>query len=343
MKILLIGGSGFIGSFVIEQLVESGHEVAVLHRGNSKIQLPANVKRILGDANRLADFREELRRLAPDVTVDFILSSGEQAEQMIGAMRGITARVIVLSSMDVYRACGVLHHTEAGELQPMPLTEESELRTQPAYSRQRLEMAKGIFSWMRDDYDKIPVERAVLSDSEIPVTVLRLPMVYGPGDLLHRFFPVIKRICDGRKRILFEEDIANWRGTKGYVENVALAITLAATSPVANGQIYNVAEEDTIPELEWAQLIAKQMKWIPEFVVLPNERTPVHLRTPGNFKQHWVASTKRIRQELGYLEKIPREEAVARTIKWELEHPPVQISQALFDYEAEDAALSSAA
>src|SRR5262249_1577246 len=190
MKILLIGGTGFIGRFVVEQLVASGHDVTVLHRGKTNAPLPTGTGQILGDSNRLTALQTELRTLAPDVVVNFILSSGRQALDMMHALEGIARRVVVLSSMDVYRACGVLHETEPGPLQSLPLSEESELRTQPAYTREQMEMGKRIFSWMDDEYDKIPVERAALSNPRLPGTVLRLPMVYGPGDPLHRFLPI---------------------------------------------------------------------------------------------------------------------------------------------------------
>ncbi|PYY03954.1 MAG: NAD-dependent dehydratase [Acidobacteria bacterium] len=336
MKILLIGGTGFIGRFVVEQLVNSGHDVTVLHRGKSNVQLPDDARRVLGDSNGLAELRPELRKLSLDVVINFILSSGRQAQQVLEALRGIAGRVVALSSMDVYRACGVLHETESGGLQPVPLTEESELRTKPAYTPQQMEMGKRIFSWMNDEYDKIAVEGAILSNPELPGTVLRLPMVYGPGDPLHRFLPIIKRIRDGRRKILFEQDIACWRGTMGFVENVATAIKLAATRSEASGRTYNIAEEDPLTEVEWARLIAKEMAWDCEFVVLPKERVPQHLLHPGNFKQHWVASSKRIRQELGYREAISHDEAVRRTIRWELENPPAQIPEILFNYAAED-------
>ncbi len=341
MKILLIGGTGFIGQFVVERLLQTGHKVTVLHR-SARIApaLGDGVRHILGDANRLSVLRPQLRELAPDVIVNFILSSGRQTEEMVRGLVGITARVIVLSSMDVYRACGVLHETESDALQELPLTEESELRTQPAYTRQQMEMGKRLFAWMDDDYEKIAVERVVLSNPNLSATVLRLPMIYGPGDHLrfHRLYPVIKRIQDGRKRILFEEDAARWRASKGYVENVADAIVRAATSDAASRRIYNVAEEETLTELEWAKLIAKEMDWHGEFVVLPTERTPAHLRNPGNLKQHWVASSKRLRQELRYQERITRTEAVRNTVEWELSNPPSQVPEELFNYAAEDAA-----
>ncbi len=47
----------------------------------------------------------------------------------MGIFRGVATRVVAASSMDVYRACGVLHGSEEGPLEPVPLTEKSALRT----------------------------------------------------------------------------------------------------------------------------------------------------------------------------------------------------------------------
>src|ERR1039458_10088652 len=73
-----------------------------------------------------------------------------------------------------------------GPLEPVPLTEESPLRTTLHPYRNR--PAGSIpFDWVTPDYDKILVERVVRSEPSLAATILRLPMVYGPGDPLHRF------------------------------------------------------------------------------------------------------------------------------------------------------------
>ena len=231
MKVLCIGGTGFIGRFVVRDLIEQGHEVTVYHRGRSTAALPISVKVILGDRADLAGHSAAFKRLSPDVVLDTILSSGRQATALMSIFRGIAGRVVALSSMDVYRACGISHGTEPGPLQPLPLTEDSELRTQMnVYGPERLRALQKTFSWLDDEYDKIPVEQAVMGDSHLPGTILRLPMVYGIGDPLHRLFPILKRIDDGRPAILIQEDAAQWRAPRGYVENVSAAITLAVRS-----------------------------------------------------------------------------------------------------------------
>ena len=338
MRILLIGGNGFIGRSLAAALQQDEHRVAIFHRGTAA--LPPGLEEIRGDRNHVTDHAPDLKRLAPDVVIDLVLSSGPQAEELMTIFRGATGRVVMLSSCDVYRAIGITHGTESGPLQELPLTEESEVRRNlHPYPPDSMRMLRQIFSWATDDYDKIPAERVVMSDSDLPGTVLRLPMVYGPGDPLHRFYPVVKRIADGRRHILFSEPQAAWLSPRGYVANVAAAIALVATDSRV-GRLYNICEEPPFSELEWAKKIAAQMHWPGEFVVLPVERMPRHLLQPGNYAQHWTATSARIRRELGYTEPVTIEEAIRQTIAWEKENPPT-LPLAQFDYAAEDAALAA--
>jgi nucleoside-diphosphate-sugar epimerase len=270
-----------------------------------------------------------------------ILSSGRQARELIDVFRGTARRVVAISSCDVYRACGVLHGSEPGPLEPVPLTEQSPLRTTlQTYPPDRIKMLQQVFGWLDDEYDKIPVEREILADGQLPGTVLRLPMVYGPGDRLRRLMPIVKRLADGRRVILFEEKLARWRAPRSYVENVAAAIASAATNDGAAGRIYNVGEPEHLSELEWAQRVAAVAGWTGEFVVLPADRIPAHLLMPGNTEQHWSTDTTRIREELGYREPIAQNEAIRRTIEWERANP-TESSPHAFDYAAEDAAADA--
>ncbi len=343
-RILVIGGNGFIGSHLVQQLRDSGHELAILHRSADADSLSPELVKIRGDRNRLSDCRKQIQRFSPDVIIDLILSSGEQARQLMDESGELVRRVVAISSMDVYRAWGVVHGSEPGPLEPLPLTEDSPLRNaRQLYPPQTVKMLQSTFTWLDDHYDKIAVEQAIMSSSVVSGTVVRLPMVYGPGDRLHRFFPLVKRFADGRPAILLSEDWAAWRGPRGYVENVANAIALAATLDIAAGRVYNICQEPTLSELAWQKMIAKQVRWNGRFVVLSRERTPKHLLQPGNAAQHAVASSERIRGELGYNESVEIDEALNRTVTWEQKNPPGIINPQQFDYDAEDAALASQA
>jgi nucleoside-diphosphate-sugar epimerase len=338
MRILLIGATGFIGSYVTPELQSLGHHVCVFHRGKTSV---TNAEEIIGDRKRLGDSTPDVRRFAPDVVVDMVLSSRGQAEQFMNVFRGFAGRAVVLSSMDVYRAAGILHGTEPGPLQALPLTEMSEVRrNRQVYPLASVKALQDIFEWLDDEYDKVSVEETVQNDAALPATILRLPMVYGPGDRLHRLYPILKRIADGRSTLLFASDAAVWRGSRGYVENVAHAIVVAATLDQAAGRVYNIAEPTTFTELEWARLVAKTAEWQGDFVTLPVEWAPAHLRSGNNLGQHWVANSQRIRDELGYAEVIPLDERLRRTIAWERRNPPSQVDSRQFDYDAEDKALT---
>jgi nucleoside-diphosphate-sugar epimerase len=252
--------------------------------------------------------------------------------------RGLAGRVAALSSGDVYRAYGRLQGTEPGPLEPVPLAEGAPLRERLyPYRGPAPRAADDPKRWL-DDYDKILVERAVLGDGELPGTILRLPMVYGPGDRLHRLFPYVKRMDDGRPGILLDEAMASWRWTRGYVEDVAEGIVAAVIDERSAGRIYNLGEPAALSESEWIRAIAGVIGWAGKIVTVPGERLP---GPPPrlNFAQDLITDTSRIRSELGYGEAASLEERLARTIGWERTHPPESVDVRQFDYAAEDEAL----
>jgi nucleoside-diphosphate-sugar epimerase len=279
-------------------------------------------------------------RVRPDVVIDCILSSGVQAKGVMDVFRGVTSRLVVLSSQDVYRAYGLLLGLETGALETMPITEDSPLRTnRRPYAPEHLKQMQKTFSWLDDEYDKIEVEHTVMNDPRLPATILRLPMVYGPGDPLHRLYPTIKRIDDHRPAILMDNGLAGLRLPRGYVENVSAAIALASTADAARDKTYNIVEPTPFSELEWTRLVGEAAGWNGEVIALDPDETPAHLRAPFNTAQDWIVGSDRIRTELGYKEPVDIPEALARTIRWERANPPADVPAAAFDYAAEDAAI----
>jgi nucleoside-diphosphate-sugar epimerase len=315
---------------VVWRLAAAGHEVVVFHRGLTAPDLPQGVGRITGDRKDLGSFAGELRRFAPEVVLDMIPMNEDEARDLIGVFEGISRRVVAVSSQDVYRAYDRVTGRDPGPPDRIPLTEEAPLRERLyPYEREGVE-----------DYEKILVERVVMDTPDLPGTILRLPAVYGPGDYQHRLFEYVRRMDDGRPAILLGEGMASWRWTHGYVEDVASAIVLAVTDERAAGRVYNVGEADPLSWAEWVREIGRAAGWDGEVVAVPGDRLPEHLDWGLDTEQHWVADTTRIRQELGYREEIPREEALRRTVEWERAHPPRNAAPVSFDYAAEDAALA---
>jgi nucleoside-diphosphate-sugar epimerase len=240
---------------------------------------------------------------------------------------GISRRVRLLSSCDVYRAWGRFHRTEPGEPEPLPLSEESPLRSALG--------PEGA------GYDKVGVE-TVLREAPAPsVTVIRYPAVYGPGDGQRRFEDYVIRMAAGRESILMGAGEASFRFSHGYSENVAHAVVLAATSDAAAGRTYNVVERNVPSGLERVRQLASVLGWPGEVVVVPDEivdsLTNRRQTASPDFRQDYVLDDGLIRRELGYEEVVSYEEGLRRTATW-LQSIASRTDQ--IDYSSEDAVLA---
>jgi nucleoside-diphosphate-sugar epimerase len=341
MRVLVIGGTGFIGAPVVRRLQALGGEVTVLHRGRAAAALPPGVRSLLGDRAALPARRAELRRLAPAVVLDMIAMTAADARATLAAVDGLAERLVVISSADVYRAQARLHRREPGPPDPVPLTETAPLRATRYPERGPTPRPPDDPQRWLDDYDKLLVEAAVQGAAGLAVTILRLPAVYGPGDAQHRLFGYLKRMDDGRPAILLDAGLAGWRWTRGYVENVAAAIALVVLDGRAAGRVYNAGETPALTEAAWVRAIGAATGWRGAVVALPPARLPAHLATPLATEQDWVLDTRRLRAELGFAEPVAFAEGLRRTVAWQRAHPPAALDPARFAYAAEDAALAA--
>ena len=286
MRVLLIGGSGFIGPHVVRQLVRLGHEVTVYHRGVTEADLPPDVRHVHSPAARkpVLQFVAAIYESRPAAVIHMTLVGEQDARAAVDAFRGHVGRLVAISSGDVYRAYGRFTGLEPGPPEPGLLGEASPLRTTLFPYRSNAPSAD---HWLYA-YEKILVEQVVMSDTRIEPVVLRLPKVYGPGGNA------------SLDTVYGASAHPEWRWTHGYVENVAAAIVLATVHPGAAGRIYNVGEAET-------PTVGARLRDLPRRV------TPV---TPisGNFAHHIAYDTSPIRTELGYEEPVPYHEGLRRTL-----------------------------
>ncbi len=321
MRVLFLGGTAFTGPHAVRELVAHDHEVTVFHRGESESELLSTVLHVHGDVAHFEEYVDELRMLSPEVVVDTLAFMPEDCRRLL-AFKGVARPGVVVSSCDVYRAYGRARGTEPGPLEPVPLTEDSPLR----------EIV------VDEDYDKVGVEREAAADPDFPVTILRYPAVYGPGDRQHRLYGYVRRMDDGRPVILLEETHAGWRWVRGYAEDVGHALALAVESEQAAGRVYNVGAPVAHTEAEWVRKIGDVVGWDGRVVVARADLLPESLRPAVDFTQHYDVDSSRIRSELGYAELVDERTALERTVAWERASP---LSDASPDYAAEDEALAA--
>jgi nucleoside-diphosphate-sugar epimerase len=330
VRILIIGGTSFMGPVVVRRLVESGHSVTVFHRGQTSARLPTDVQHVLDDRRNLQAHRSEFERLGIDIVIDMIAYIERDALDLLATFRGIARRTVVISSADVYRAYGRFLGLESGPPEETPLREDAPLRSVLfPYRGQATDPTDFAFA-----YDKIPVEQALMAETALASTVLRLPMVHGPGDTHHRLSAYLKRMDDGRPFIVLEEAFARWKCPRGYVEDVASAIALAATDDRAAGGVFNVAEAKALTEADWVRAIGGAVGWRGKVITAPSGRIAI----PYTVEQSLDTDSSRIRRQLGFTEVTTLQRALADTIAWERANggeSPRGIG--LSDYAAEDA------
>ncbi|MBV9760789.1 MAG: NAD-dependent epimerase/dehydratase family protein [Acidobacteriaceae bacterium] len=287
MRVLIIGGTKFIGPHVARILDEQGHEVTVFHRGETESSiLPGAVRHIhhLAAQIPIRRFPPEVAKADPDVVIHMIAMGEEDASACIEAFAGHTGRMVWISSGDVYAAWGRFIGIEEGEPAAGLLTEESPTR-RVLYPYRNAAVASNEPNY---SYEKLLVERAAMRNERVPGVVLRLPKVYGRGGNSDLATAYRYRHRGG------------WRWTHGYVENVAAAIALAATHPAASGRIYNAGEVHT-------PTIAERLAELPDLEIACD------LDSKFRFEHDIAYDTTRIRRELGFEEPVSYREGLERT------------------------------
>jgi nucleoside-diphosphate-sugar epimerase len=165
-------------------------------------------------------------------------------------------------------------------------------------------------------YDKILVEQMVMSQPDLPATVLRFPAVLGPNEY-RRFQRWLEPMLRGDAELRIQDDWAAWSWTHGFAEDVAEAVVLAVTNSAAAGRIYNVGEMDAPAMAERLADFARVIGWQGRIVRTPASELPEADRMAQDFAHHLAYDTIRIRRELGYKEVVPHHESLTRTIELE--------------------------
>ncbi len=346
MRVLVVGGTGFLGPDVVRFLLERGAEVTIFHTGAHEAPLDGSVRHVHGERGRATDLVDAVRSTTPEVVLDTAPMTEADADATLAAARGTARRVVAISSSDVYRAYGRMHGTEPGPPEPVPISEDAPLR-EKLYPYRGWER---ITAGWRDEYDKLLVERRVLGDPDTAGTILRLALVHGPRS--YRYFEFLRRMDDRRPAIALAQTVASLRATRAYSEDVARAIALAVLDERAAGRVYNVGEPEGIAEADWVRLLAEAAAWRGEIVSVSEDAVAEHLRPRlprwswqrDAVAQDFVLDTRRVRAELGYVERVPREDGLRRTVEWMRANPPSAehpVIRGGYDYAAEDELLET--
>ncbi len=323
MKVLIIGGTRFVGRHLVAKLLKAGHQVTLFNRGQYPVpEWFAGVQVIKGDRNNPADL-EQLRGQRYDAVIDMVLYDGKQAAQLIEALHGQVGQYLMISTGSVYKM------TTA----PAPFRETDQVEDNP-------ENAYG--------YNKAQAEQVLLKawhDSKFPATILRLPSVYGPYDYQAREWYFIKRLLDGRRRFLLPD------GGMGvfhreYAGNIADQLIFLMQKPESIGEIYNSGHHHFQTCRALVEMAAKQLGVEVELCSLPQGSMPwsIVLSPPLCYYQ----TTDKL-EALGYREQVDLAGGWLETVNFYRQNPITdwmfqqRSTVDLFDYKQEDKVIDEAA
>ena len=323
-RVLVIGGTLFIGRALVERLLERGDDVVIMHRGRGT-PFGARVEEIRCDRTDIAAVQRALGGARFDVVYDNVFdwqrgTTGDQVAAAAMATAEGLRRYVFTSSVAVYHPGG--EHDEDAELVPPDYPN--------AYGAQKADSERALFALGR--------ERG------IPVTTLRPAFIYGEFNPFEREAFFWDRLLAGRPIII----PGDGRSTMQWVHSrdVVRAAILAAESDVATGRAYNLANSPPVTQVEFVRLLARIADTDARLVHVPRERIQQLggsiLAPPYYFGAYLdippiTVRADRVREELG-LELTPLEDGLRQTYRWyERQKRPAP------DYSWEDEALAAGA
>jgi nucleoside-diphosphate-sugar epimerase len=328
MRVLVLGGTRFIGLALVEELLAADHTVAIVHRGEHEPDLPPTVERLHTARRDLTAKRDAIARFAPDAAVDLSAMTAADAEAALATLDP-AVKLVAVSTIESYRAFDSIY---AGTVtDAVPLAEDAPLREGP-YPAPEQAVSQG-WDYDADSYDKLAVERLYL---ERGATVCRLPLVYGPRDYKRREDFVLARVRAGRERIPVGP--GTFLTSRGYAPELARGLRLAAER--GPGGVCNLAESASPTVGLWAREILAAAGASAELVRVPEDLLPPDMGLTGEIPQPWLVDAGKAARELGWVHADWRE-CTGRSVRWHLEHPP-PASETIVDFSADDAALAAA-
>jgi nucleoside-diphosphate-sugar epimerase len=275
---------------------------------------------------------ESLLAALGDSHWDVVVAMYGRLRRVAQATKGRCDRFVSVGGVPAYRGwTNAWLHSPPGL--PVPMREDAALVDDPAIDD------KG--------YRIVRSEAAVFS-AHPGATHFRYPYLYGPYQPAPREWSVVRRILDGRRRIVVADEGLTLHH-HCYTENCAAAVVTAIEHPERSaGTIFNVGDEEVLSVSQLVELCAIELGAELEIVSMPYDlAVPAWPLLAQPLPTHRVLDLSRLHHQLGHRDVVPARQAVRRTARWLATHPPErggieeQVLTDPFDYPAEDALIDS--
>jgi nucleoside-diphosphate-sugar epimerase len=304
-RILIIGGSGHVGSYLVPALVERGHDVVNVSRGAAKPYRPHfawnEIENVLLDRTaeeKAGQFGEKIAQLGPDIVVDMISFDPSSTQQMVDALRGKIGHYLFCSSIWVYGRYFVVPSTETDPPNPID-----------AYGR-----------------GKAASEALLLRESRLtgfPATCFRPGHIVGEGwapisPIGNANPETFSRIARGEELVLPNLGLETVHHV--HAGDVAQWIILAIENRAASiGEVFNTVSEQAVTLRGYAETVYRWFGYEPRISFQPFNEWILGLgewaeNTRGHIIRSSCHSIEKSRHRLGYMPRYTSFEAVYESV-----------------------------
>jgi 2-alkyl-3-oxoalkanoate reductase len=319
MKVLVTGGSGFLGSHVAEQLSAAGHEVIALVRKSSNRTFLETLPRVTfaeGSVEDRASLDRAIEGVDAVVHAAGLVKARNEAEffdcntqgtvNLLEAARAHAPKLRRFVHVSSLEACG-----PSFDRGPVPAEQE---RPVTAYGRSKLAAEKEVLSRRND----------------LPVVILRPGAIYGPRDV-----EILEAFRAARKRQWPVIGDGSMLGCYTFGEDCARACIQAIVRDVPSGSIYFVDDGQPLPMARMGELLHEALGTRPLLklgVPFPVLRVAsLGVETYGKLRgkavmltrekvamlsHHWVCDSAKTREDLGWSPEVALADGLRRTAKW---------------------------
>lgn len=296
---LVLGGTAFIGRQLVEHLLVAGHEVAILNRGATRA--PAGVEQLTADRKDAAAMARAVCGrhwdAVYDVSASAQVASLEDIAALLEQLDGHCGIYVFVSSIAAYR----MGHGAFPWSEDLPTTRSRSTR----------------YGGHKAAVEQLLAERRARSG--FAYTVVRPAAVYGPhNNIPDGEMAMFQRLAQGRAALLPHDGLVCF--PYGHVEDLARAMLLAASTPAAIGEVFNISA-DSVSSRYFIETIARIMGVEADIISLPDAVT-ARLTPPLPFNHrfqkllHAVVSCDKARHVLGFEPRYNFEAGHRQTYAW---------------------------
>lgn len=319
-KILVTGGTGFIGGHLVKRLSKEGYQVKILSRqGSPDIFVSnSNVSVEIGDVTDQASVDNAVKGVDVVFHLAAALNSHGVTKEQMGNIN-IDGAKNVLESCRKNGVQRVVHVSSVGVIgSTSPEGEDESAPTRPVsdYEKSKLEGEKLALNYYREH--------------DLPVVVVRPSLVYGPGDVRSGIFNLFMAISKRRFLTIGNKDIMFHTL---FIDNLVDALFLAMTKKEALGEIFNIADASALSLTKLAKKIAhaEDVKilpgylpfWLAKLAALGFDLLKIlGLSVPIDSIRLWFMTHHRSydvsksRKLLGYNPRVDLNKGISDTVDW---------------------------